>query len=87
LIKISQKMKPDIGKAKEFLSTQEDKTSSWWDWWFGNPRWTSIIDHVKVPMSGRFWTGLALVLACLFFIGNMAYLSLPTKDTVSNTTT
>jgi hypothetical protein len=38
-------------------------------------------------MSGRFWTGLALVLACLFFIGNMAYLSLPTEDTISNTTT
>ena len=79
MIKISQRINPDIGKAKEFLSVHEDKPLSWWDWWFGNSKRVH-----QIPTSARFWTGIVLFIACAYFIGNMAYISWPSIDIISN---
>jgi hypothetical protein len=84
-LKIAHRIDPRIRneKAKDSLSeSKEDAPSSWWDWWFGNSKrfhW--------LPISARFWVGSILIIACAFFIINLAYVSLPSTDTITNETT
>jgi len=80
LIKIAHGIDPRIGneKAKNFLSqSNEDTPLSWWDWWFGNSK----------PISRRSLVGSILVIVSGYFIFNLAYISWPLKDTITNETT
>jgi tetratricopeptide (TPR) repeat protein len=84
-LKIAHRIDPRIRneKAKDSLSESKgDAPSSWWDWWFGNSK-----RFHRLPISARFWVGSMLILACALFIINLAYVSLPSTDTITNETT